>query len=726
MKTFSTLLFNYPLKNQLRAGLLALLSGTALTPVLAQTTPTGFPRNETFKTGSASNFEFGGTARLTGTGTSGNDAAGQGYLRLTDAATFQAGYVVDKVGFSSQAGFTISFEFFSYGGDGADGFSVFLVDANQPSTGFRIGATGGALGYAQRDISPVADGVSNGYIGIGIDEFGNFANGLEGRVGGYSLNGSTNNVVPNAVSIRGAGNGSSTSDYAYLTGTGINGLGFPLDVATVRAQSGSSDYRRAYIDVVAGGSTTSPTYKITVRIQHGNQVRTAVQNFTVATPPERLRLGFAGSTGGNTNIHEIRNLNIVQVPYANDDVAAVNYNSSTTAINVLSNDEAQGSQIDPTSVDLDPATPGIQNTIAVAGKGTFSVDAQGEVSFTPSGSYAGVVEVPYTMKSILGDEYTSSPANISVTVRGADVATSMDGPTAITPGTWVTYSMATANQGSLPALDVVPQIQLPMPVPASSMQTMTGGNYDASTGTVTFTSIPVLNSGATSVTNTVSFLVPETAPATVTSTALSTSAVPDPVLANNTASIASNVGAPLPVELTSFKARADREDAQLNWATASEKDNERFDIERSVDGTHFEAVGKVQGNGTTNQTSSYAYRDLRAARLGSKSVYYRLRQVDINGGGRYSKVETIHFSAIRTGISLYPNPSSGIATLDLTELAPSNYTVEILDLTGRVVRQQTLQGSQEHQMDVQTLRQGSYIVRVRGGATNLTLPLVRH
>lgn len=726
MKTFFTPLSFYPLKNQLRASLLALLSGTALTPALAQTTPVGFPRNETFKTGSAANFEFGGTARLTGTGTSGNDAVGQGYLRLTDAATFQAGYVVDKAGFSSQAGFTISFEFFSYGGDGADGFSVFLVDADQPSTGFRIGATGGALGYAQRNISPVAAGVSKGYIGIGIDEFGNYANGLEGRVGGYSFNGNTNNLVPNAISIRGAGNGSSTTDYAYLTGTGINGLGFPLDVATVRAQPGSADYRRAYIDVVASGVAPSQTYKITVRIQHGNQVRTAVQNFTVATPPERLRLGFAGSTGGNTNIHEIRNLNIVQVPYANDDVATINYNSGTTTIAVLANDEAQGSTIDPTTVDLDPSTPGIQASLAVAGKGVFSADAQGIVSFTPTGSFAGVVEIPYTMKSVLGDEYTSSPANISVTVRGADVATTIDGPTAITPGTWVTYSMETANEGALPALSVVPKMQLPVPVAAASLQSPTGSSYDSSTGTVTFTSIPVLNSGATSVTNTVKFLVPETAPATVTSTAVSTSAVPDPLLMNNTASIASNIGAPLPVELTSFKAYADHEDGQLSWTTASEKDNEHFDVERSIDGTHFEAIGQVQGKGTTSQTSLYAYRDQRVGRLGSKSIYYRLRQVDTNGGGKYSKVETIRFSAGKTGISLYPNPSTSIATLNLTQLAPSNYTVEILDLTGRVVRQQTLPGSQEHQLDVQSLHQGSYIVRVRGGATNLTLPLVRH
>ena len=726
MKTLSTLLSTYSLKYRLRASLLTIISGAALTPALAQTPITGFPRNETFKSSEATNFDFGGTAKLTGTGLAGDDPVNEGYLRLTDASTFQAGYVIDKVGFSSQAGFTISFEFFSYGGNGADGFSVFLVDADQPSTGFRIGATGGALGYAQRSITPIADGVSRGYIGIGIDEFGNYANGSEGRVGGYA-NTTDNTVFPNAVSIRGAGDGSSTTDYPYLTGTGANALGFPLAVTTPRAQSGAVDYRRAFIDVVASGTAPNQIYKITVRIQHGNQVSTAVENFTVNRPPERLRLGFAGSTGSLTNIHEIRNLNIVRVPYANNDAATTNYNSSAITIDVPNNDEAQGSDIDPKSVDLDPSTPGIQRTITVAGKGTFTADSQsGVVSFESTGSFAGVIDVPYTMKSILGDEYTSSPANIRVTVQGADVATAIDGPSAIKAGSKVTYFMETSNRGTLPAFDIVPKLQLPVVVPASSVDVPIGATYDETTGTITFPSISSLNSNATPIANSVSFSVPESAPATITARAVSTSSVPDPTMDNNTATMSSNVGNPLPVELISFKARADHEDAKLTWITASEQDNAGFEVERSTNGTHFDAIGQLQGKGTTSHVSSYAYRDHRAGRLGARAIYYRLRQVDTNGQSKYSKVEMVQFAASKTGISLYPNPTSANVTLDLSELAPGNYTVQVLDITGRVVREQKLAGAQEHVLDVQGLRQGSYMVQVRGNGANLTMPLVRH
>ncbi|GGF04951.1 T9SS type A sorting domain-containing protein [Hymenobacter cavernae] len=683
-----------------------------------------FPRNEAFKSNTAAGFEFGGSARLTGTGATGNDAVGTGYLRLTNASTFQAGYAIDTVGFPSSEGFTISFDFFSYGGDGADGFSVFLVDDDQPG-GFRIGATGGALGYAQRNITPVAPGVSRGYLGIGIDEFGNYANDLEGRSGGYPSGIGPGKLVPNAISLRGAGDGSASTDYAYLTGTGPDALGFDLDVPTARAQAGSPDYRRAFIDVVASGAAPNRKYKITVRIQHGTQVRTAVENFFVNIPPERLRLGFASSTGGSTNIHEIRNLNIVQVPYANNDLATTDYNSEPILIKVLDNDEAPGSSIDPSSVDLDPSTSGIQSEIVVPGKGSFSVNSEGVVSFTPSGSFAGIVEVPYTIKSILGDEYTSSPANIRVNVRGADVATTIDGPMAIKPNTWVTYSMATTNEGTLPALAVVPKLQLPMALPASSLMTMSGGDYDPATGMVTFTSIPVLNNGTDAVTNSVTFMVPSSAPATITSVAASNSTVPDPTPDNNTAQLAASVGAPLPVQLMSFKARADQSDALLNWATASETNNARFEVERSADGTHFDRIGQLPGKGTTSQNSSYAYRDHRAGYLGAKAMYYRLRQVDTDGGSQYSKVETVQFSSAKTAISIYPNPAPGTATLDLTDLAPGEYNIQVLDITGRVVFEQMLQGSQQNPLDVQRLVPGSYIVRVRGGATNLALPLVR-
>ncbi|RYU80107.1 T9SS type A sorting domain-containing protein [Hymenobacter persicinus] len=723
MKKTCTISFSGVLARLWRTSLLTLGSAVLLAPaVLGQ----AFPRNETFKGNTASNFSFGGTARLTGTGGA-NDAVGAGYLRLTDAANNQAGYVIDNVGFPSSAGFTISFEFFSYGGTaiGADGFSVFLVDAVQPSGGFAIGASGGSLGYAQKTIAPLSDGVTNGYIGIGIDEFGNYSNGSEGRSGGSAVL-DANGRVANGIAIRGAGNGSAATDYPYLTGTQPGGLGFALDVDAVRAQAGDADYRRAFIDVVPTTVGAVTTYRISVRIQHGNAVRTAIDNFVVPTPPQNLRLGFSGSTGGSTNIHEIRNLNIVQVPFANTDVASTAYNQPVT-VNVLANDVAPGSSINPASVDLDPNTAGQQTSYTLPGQGTVAVDNQGVVTFTPSGTFAGTVAIPYTMQSILGPDYTSSPANIRITVNGADVATTLNGPATTNAGAIITYSMTTVNQGTVPALTVVPKVQLPANLPLNTVTPTAGGVYDPTSGWVTFLPVNTLLSGAPAVANGVTFKVPIGAPASMNSVATSTSLVPDPQMSNNTALLTTAVGTPLPVELTKFTATAVRNEAQLNWTTASEKNNDRFEVERSTDAVRFETIGTVRGKGTSTTASQYGLRDAQAGRLARKVVYYRLRQLDLDGKVSYSPTRAVQFAA-RLDISVYPNPGAlqDQATLDLTALPAGPYEVQLLDVHGRQVQRCSLAGAAEHPLRVQTLPAGLYLVKVQGAAGTVTLPFVRN
>lgn len=704
-----------------KACLLVACSGivtTSFAQVLA------FPRNETFKGKTASNFTFGGAARLTGIGGANNDAEGAGYLRLTDAVTNQAGYVIDNVGFPSSAGFSISFEFFSYGGTGADGFSVFLVDAaNQPSSGFRIGATGGSLGYAQKTIDPIAPGASQGYIGIGIDEFGNYSNGEEGRSGGSSVL-NADNRVPDGVAIRGAGNGSAATDYPYLAGTKPGDLDFSLDVPTARAQSNSPDYRRAYIDVVPTQAGSQTTYRITVRIQHGQEVRAAVENITVPTPPANLRLGFSGSTGGSTNVHEIRNLNIVQVPFAANDALTTSYNRTAT-VQVLDNDVAPGSSIDATSVDLDPSQPGQQTTLTVPGKGVFTVDNTGLVSFEPSGTFAGTLVVPYTMQSILGEEYSSSPANITVTVQGADIAAAISGATTAKPGEKITYTISGTNTGSLTAQQVVLSMKLPAGFPASRVAPGTGGTYDQATGLVTFPAVASLISGAPALERQVTVTMPSTGPQPVAYTALATSGVPDPEAANNTAALTTGVSAPLPVELTRFVAVAKEADARLSWTTATEHNSRHFEVERSLDGRTFERLAVQPAQGNSAQRTEYGYTDSNARRLSGQPLYYRLRQVDLNGQAHYSAVQVVRFGALEGAVAVYPNPAATAATLDLGALPTGTYGVTLLDALGREIWKTQASGGQPQALPMEQLPQGMYLLRIQNAGFARTLTLIR-
>jgi uncharacterized repeat protein (TIGR01451 family) len=176
---------------------------------------------------------------------------------------------------------------------------------------------------------------------------------------------------------------------------------------------------------------------------------------------------------------------------------------------------------------------------------------------------------------------------------------------------------------------------------------------------------------------------------------------------------------PLPVVLTDFTAQAvQNRDALLNWATASEKNNDHFDIERSFDGTSFAKIGQVAGHGTTSAASAYSLTDAGVAAKASGPVYYRLRQVDLDGSATYSPVRSVRFSASAAApvaLSLFPNPAQASTKLDLSQLpATGSYQVLLLDATGRTVLSRTLAGGLPQPLDVQQLAAGTYHVLVTG------------
>src|SRR3569833_377686 len=112
--------------------------------------------------------------------TSNTATAGNGALRLTPASGNQFGNIVSNYSFASNQGLLVTFTTYTYGGDkggtaknGADGIGFFLMDG---SVAANIGATGGSLGYCCSDVSSASYGLLGAYLGLGIDEYGNFLN----------------------------------------------------------------------------------------------------------------------------------------------------------------------------------------------------------------------------------------------------------------------------------------------------------------------------------------------------------------------------------------------------------------------------------------------------------------------------------------------------------------------------------------------------------------------
>ena len=200
----------------------------------------------------------------------------------------------------------------------------------------------------------------------------------------------------------------------------------------------------------------------------------------------------------------------------------------------------------------------------------------------------------------------------------------------------------------------------------------------------------------------------------------------------NTNSVTLITGAnPLPVELTAFTATAVKNiDAQLVWNTASEKNNDHFNVERSLNGISFVKIAQVKGQGTSSAPTAYALTDVGIGTRASGAVYYRLQQVDGDGTATYSPVRTITFSkTVALAITLFPNPAATATNLDLTQLPTGTYQVSLLDATGRVVLRSTLSAGLTHGLDVSPLASGTYTVLVRGQngseIINLTKRLIK-
>lgn len=143
------------------------------------------------------------------------------------------------------------------------------------------------------------------------------------------------------------------------------------------------------------------------------------------------------------------------------------------------------------------------------------------------------------------------------------------------------------------------------------------------------------------------------------------------------------ISAVLPVELTNFEAIPKGKSVLLKWATKSETNNQGFEVQHSIDGQDWTILGFVAGNGTSSETHQYTFTDNRP-QYGYN--YYRLKQIDFDQDFDYSEIEEVSMRNDQKELThLYPNPSNGHFTVQLSNPAREGAIVTLITSTGEVL-----------------------------------------
>jgi hypothetical protein len=186
-----------------------------------------------------------------------------------------------------------------------------------------------------------------------------------------------------------------------------------------------------------------------------------------------------------------------------------------------------------------------------------------------------------------------------------------------------------------------------------------------------------------------------------------------------------NADGSLPVILKSFVANADGKKARIEWSTASEQNNDRFEIQRSSDGNKFFHLATVKGSGTTNTANSYAVYDNNPS---AGINYYKLVQFNLDGVATNHGIKTVNFN-VKAGASVlaFPNPVQGAMGLRLSNFEGKQLIVSITDMMGKLIHTETIttdNGQGDYKLHLNKPISGQYILLVSGEGLKKTLKVI--
>lgn len=176
--------------------------------------------------------------------------------------------------------------------------------------------------------------------------------------------------------------------------------------------------------------------------------------------------------------------------------------------------------------------------------------------------------------------------------------------------------------------------------------------------------------------------------------------------------------ATLPVELINFTAISENNRVKLTWSTASELNNDFFEVEKSTDGDIWNVIATIKGKGTSGQLNNYIAYDHQPA---NGINYYRISQHDFDGTVKKSSIKNVKVNVTKVAnVTIYPNPSLGDVYFSIQHYNGKIITASLSTLEGKLIHRENFTINPtvtENKLKLnlqQKPAKGSYMLQVTG------------
>jgi hypothetical protein len=165
----------------------------------------------------------------------------------------------------------------------------------------------------------------------------------------------------------------------------------------------------------------------------------------------------------------------------------------------------------------------------------------------------------------------------------------------------------------------------------------------------------------------------------------------------------------LPVVYQTFYVTHQGANNQLSWSTSKELNSISYIVEKSTDSRNWKQIATVAGAGTSSFINKYGYSDKSN---NDAVVYYRIRQVDMNGTAIYSAIRSLRNNEIGSVTNIYASTNKSVI-IDFNSDVKDNVSIQLINMGGQViVRKEFSQASYRLVLNTTGAGSGVYVVRV--------------